>query len=674
MVRELRRGGREPAFERVETAEALTAALNEQSWDVILADFKLPHFSGLAALELVKEHGLDLPFIVVSGTIGDDVAVAAMKAGAHDYLMKGNLARLVPAVERELKEAEGRRERRRAEAQAQWQNAIVDAIDKVFRESLTCETEEEVAQTCLGVAEELTASKFGFICEVNHAGRMDTIAVSDPGWDACRIPKTTAVVMLDDLEIHGIRGKVIKDERPLVCNDPASHPAWAGIPEGHPAITSFLGVPLKHAERTIGMIGLGNTESGYDPADQQAIEAISVSFVEALKRKRAERVTQEAQAYSESIVDTVREPLVILDAELRVLSANRSFYQTFRVTAEETVGQLLYDLGNGQWDVPPLRKMLEEILPTSTTVEAYEVEHEFETIGRRIMLLHARRIYREATTTAMVLLAIEDITERKRAEEVLERLNSELDHKNKELESVLYVASHDLWSPLVNIKGFSGELDQACKAVRSLVRGATLPDDLKEQLETAVDEKIPRALDFIVASVTKMDMLLAGLLRLSRLGQAAIHPALLDMKAMLAGIAKSFEFQVREMGATLQIDDLPPCLGDATQVNQVFSNLLDNAIKYLDPARSGVIRIHGQQEKGWATYCVEDNGIGIAPDDQDRVFEVFHRLNPDGPTTGEGLGLTTVRRIVDRQEGQVRLESEPGKGSRFFVSLPAKAK
>jgi PAS domain S-box-containing protein len=371
--------------------------------------------------------------------------------------------------------------------------------------------------------------------------------------------------------------------------------------------------------------------------------------------------------YAESIVQTVREPLIILSAELRVLSASRSFYRTFQVTAEETVGQLLYDLGNQQWDIPALRKLLEDILPENTTVEAYEVEHEFETIGRRIMLLNARRIYREANKTEMILLAIEDVTERMRMER-------ELDQKNKELESVLYVASHDLWSPLVNIKGFSGELDQACKAVRSLVRGATLPDDLKEQLETAVDEKIPRALDFIVASVTKMDMLLAGLLRLSRLGQAAIHPALLDMKAMFAGIAKSFEFQVREMGATLQIDDLPPCLGDATQVNQVFSNLLDNAIKYLDPARSGVIRIHGQQEKGWATYCVEDNGIGIAPDDQDRVFEVFHRLNPDGPTTGEGLGLTTVRRIVDRQEGQVRLESEPGKGSRFFVSLPAVAK
>jgi signal transduction histidine kinase len=87
-----------------------------------------------------------------------------------------------------------------------------------------------------------------------------------------------------------------------------------------------------------------------------------------------------------------------------------------------------------------------------------------------------------------------------------------------------------------------------------------------------------------------------------------------------------------------------------------------------------VIRVHGQQDKGRATYCVEDNGIGIAPDDQDRVFEVFHLVNPEGPVTGEGLGLATVRRVLDRQRGTVRLESEPGKGSRFFVSLPTEAK
>src|SRR5437867_1329376 len=115
LLRELRRGGYAPAFERVDTPEAMSAALARESWDIVIADYSLPQFSRLAALNLVQERALDLPFIIVSGAIGEDTAVAAMKAGAHDYLLKGNLARLVPAIERELREAESRRERRRAE-------------------------------------------------------------------------------------------------------------------------------------------------------------------------------------------------------------------------------------------------------------------------------------------------------------------------------------------------------------------------------------------------------------------------------------------------------------------------------------------------------------------------------------------------------------------------------
>jgi PAS domain S-box-containing protein len=143
-------------------------------------------------------------------------------------------------------------------------------------------------------------------------------------------------------------------------------------------------------------------------------------------RRRAERAVQEAREYAESIVETVREPLVVLDADIRVVSASRSFYSVFQVTPEEAQGQLLYGLGNRQWDIPALRKLLEEILPENTTFDDFEVEHDFETIGRRIMLLNARRIYREANEAQLVLLAIEDSTERKQAEERIEHLNDVL--------------------------------------------------------------------------------------------------------------------------------------------------------------------------------------------------------------------------------------------------------
>ena len=127
----------------------------------------------------------------------------------------------------------------------------------------------------------------------------------------------------------------------------------------------------------------------------------------------AQLAAQEARQYAESIVETVREPLLVLDADLRVSSVNASFYRTFQVTPEKTQGQLIYDLGNRQWDIPALRELLEQIIPQNTTFEDYEVEHDFATIGQKTMLLNARRIYREVNKTQMILLAIEDITERK---------------------------------------------------------------------------------------------------------------------------------------------------------------------------------------------------------------------------------------------------------------------
>jgi signal transduction histidine kinase/DNA-binding response OmpR family regulator len=185
-------------------------------------------------------------------------------------------------------------ELKRAEGRAVRQGVLLEAVNKVLQEALTCETHEEVAQTSLAVAEELTGSRFGFIGELNPAGRFDTIALSDPGWDACRMPASDAAVMIREMEVRGIWGRVLRSGRPLIVNDPASHPDRVGVPEGHPPLTAFLGVPLKHAGKTFGMIGLANKESDYDSADQQAAEALSVAFVEALMRKRAEEALRKA--------------------------------------------------------------------------------------------------------------------------------------------------------------------------------------------------------------------------------------------------------------------------------------------------------------------------------------------------------------------------------------------
>lgn len=266
-----------------------------------------------------------------------------------------------------------------------------------------------------------------------------------------------------------------------------------------------------------------------------------------------------------------------------------------------------------------------------------------------------------------------DISERKAHESAREKLLRELRTKNEELESIVSVASHDLRGPLVNIEGFAGEIRRAMEEIKVLLEQGEPSAESMEMLRQIIENDIRESLHFISAGTAKMDSLLSGLLQLSRLGTAPLRLEPLRMNLLLQMVLGAMRYEIRRLHAEVAVEELPDCMGDAIQINQVFSNLIDNALKYQRAEEPLRIRISGHldKNKNEVIYSVQDNGIGIAPEHYDKIFEIFHRLNPDGLQKGEGLGLTIVRRILDRLEGRIWVESEPGRGSAFFVALPS---
>lgn len=395
-----------------------------------------------------------------------------------------------------------------------------------------------------------------------------------------------------------------------------------------------------------------------------------VVFHDITDRKRAERALRESEARITALFKAITDAVYVHEIDHeggpgRIIEVNDVACRMLGYSREELVGQSVRNI-----DAPESGTNAKAVIEELRTGKDFLFEQTHLTKdGRRIPVeIHACAF--DMNGAPSLLSTVRDISERKRTEQERERLVRELEAKNSELESLVFVASHDLRSPLVNILGFSSEMDRAARVLTELLRLPETPPHVRERAEPYLTEHIPTALGFIRASGQKMDALIEGLLRLSRTGRAVLDLRDLDMGAMIDGILAAMNYQIQQIGANVNVQPLPACRGDEDQINQVFSNLLDNAVKYRAPDRPLEIRISGRVEEDHVVYCVEDNGMGIAPEHQAQVWELFHRLEPAGVISGEGLGLTLVRRIADRHGGRVWLESEPGKGSRFYVVLP----
>jgi len=257
-------------------------------------------------------------------------------------------------------------------------------------------------------------------------------------------------------------------------------------------------------------------------------------------------------------------------------------------------------------------------------------------------------------------------------ERIVQARTADLTEANEEIQRFAYIVSHDLRAPLVNIMGFTSELETAAKSLAEFAVqvDARQPGLLTAEIAEAVNDDIPESIRFIKASTSKMDRLIGAILTLSREGRRVLAEERLDMHAVLTGIADTVRHQVTDSNSEIRISEVPPLVMDRVAIEQIFGNLLDNALKYLKPGRPGVIRIGGRMEGKFAVFEVEDNGRGVAPRDHERIFELFRRAG-DQSVPGEGIGLAHVKALVRRLGGKIECESVLDQGTVFRVRLPA---
>jgi len=375
-----------------------------------------------------------------------------------------------------------------------------------------------------------------------------------------------------------------------------------------------------------------------------------LSFVDITEKKRAANAVNEARLLAEGIVRTLREPLLVLDSQLHVQLVNDSFFKTFQVTPEETENRLLYDLGNGQWDMPRLRGLLEEVLPRDAWVVDFEVTHTFEKIGERTMLLNASRMTGNGSNE--ILLAIEDITERKLAESQLKNANANLEQKNRELAEFVHTVSHDLKSPLVTIGGMLG----------------LLKEELQEERLVAVGEHIATAEETVVGMRDMID----DLLKLSRIGTVAIDLQKVGLREVADELVRKHapELEAKHTAVSLELsEDQPTVLADRNRLVEVLDNLIVNALKYACDGPEPRITIGSETVGREVRLFVKDNGPGIGKEHHEKIFGLFQQL--DESKEGTGIGLAIVKRIMEVHGGRVWVESAIGEGATFWLAFPA---
>jgi len=530
----------------------------------------------------------------------------------------------------------------------------------------------DIVSYAMEEAVRLTQSRIGYVAFVSEDESVLTMyGFSRTALEECSIPGSPREFPVAE---SGLLGEAVRLRRPVILNDyTAPHPRKKGVPRGHVALKRQMSVPVFDEDRIVILAGVGNKGCEYDEADVRQLTLLMSGVWRIVQRKRMAESLRASEARLGVTLDAVTEGAWDWDIRSGRIQYNDRWIETLGYSREEVSSDIAFweniihpdDLGR-------VRQALKSHFDGETQV--FECEDRLRTRdGKwRANLIRGKVIERDRAGRPIRMVGTDtDITGRREAEAALKRYAEELERRNTEIRQFAYVVSHDLRAPLINFKGFTAELRRCLDDLRAIV--APLSAGPEEAARTAAERILDReaveALNFLDSSSDRMENLIDALLKLSRLGRQDLAPETIETRALVEGIVRVLARQIEERGARVKLGALPEITADRVSLEQILSNILSNAVLYLDPHRPGLIAVEAEQGDGDWVFRVRDNGQGIAEEDFDKVFAPFRRAgNSDVP--GEGMGLAYVQALVRRMGGKIWFESRLGEGSEFAFTVP----
>jgi signal transduction histidine kinase len=429
------------------------------------------------------------------------------------------------------------------------------------------------------------------------------------------------------------------------------------------ALALLIGVPLPWIPSAMYVFELGPA-AGYDLTPFGfALTGLMLFF--AMSRLKLFDLVPVAR---DTLIENMRDGVLVLDEQDRVVDANRAARDMLEIAP--LIGRPLKE-AFARW--PDLVQHVVDVPEALTEICLGEDPP-------RYMDLRISPVFDRHDLLTGRLIVWRDVTERKQAQALREARDTlemrvrertaELERVNEELKRFAFIISHDLRAPLVSLKGFAKELRRTMVNIQAGLDELLLHLALEdvEHLRDAIERDVPETLDFVDSAVDRMDAFISAVLQLARLGRRELFPEPVPMEALVQEVVESLAHQIEQQEVQIHVGTLPDVVTDRTAMDQIIGNLLDNALKYLQPDRPGEIEITGEHDDERATFRVRDNGRGIAEDDMQQVFAPFRRVGwPDVP--GEGMGLPYVQTLVRRHGGSIRCKSELGEGTTFTFTI-----